>query len=80
MFKYFMYSKQHMKEQNDILSTKGKKYTPGLVTVGGTKKQYSKSVSNKEAFISRFIDAIEVASGDDKAMAYIAPKVEKRTV
>ena len=60
---YFLYSDEHIKEQNIILKKCGKKFVPGLVTVQGKRQSFT-HISN-EPTLSRFIDTKIVASFND---------------
>lgn len=75
MYKYFLYSKEFLDEQNTILEKKGKIFTPGYVVVNGVKKQFVK-LSNSDT-MPRFIDAKIVAEGEDSSFKFEKPKTER---
>ena len=74
---HFLYSDEHIKEQNNILKKCGKKFVPGVVTVQGKRQSFT-NISNKPT-ISRFIDTKIVASFNDISEATYIP-TSKETV
>lgn len=77
MYYYYLYSKDHINEQNEILSKRGKHFIPGVITIGGSKKQFSKKTSNMDSFTGRYLDAQLIAEGEDKNFTVIDPKTER---
>ena len=73
-YKYFLYSRDQVNEQNQILSNRSKSFTPGVVVVNGVKKQFSQISSSPD--MPRFIDTKIVAEGEEKSFTYEKPKIE----
>lgn len=78
MYTYFMYSRDHVEEQESILGSNGKKFVPGSVTVGMSKKQYSRATSDPNTFRERYVDAVVVAQGEKKDFTYTEPSIERK--
>ena len=74
-YKYFLYSKDQLDEQNNILAKRNKSMTPGIVVVNGIKKQYTQLSSSST--IDRFFDAKIVAEGEESSFTYEKPKIER---
>ena len=77
-YKYFLFSKTQLDEQNTILAKRSKMFTPGVVVVNGARKQFTQ-MSNSPT-LSRFIDAILVAEGDDDTIKFTKPKIERKKI
>lgn len=69
---YFFYSREHVQERNKILSSRGKKFQPGIVIVNGKRVNYSQMSANKDA-MKRFVDSRIVASGEQSSFTYTKP-------
>ena len=59
---YFLFSDEHLKEQNKILFKVGKQFNPGTVIVNGRRKQFT--ILSETKTIARFIDVKIVAEGN----------------
>lgn len=59
---YFLYSDEHLKEQNSILNKVGKQFNPGTVVVNGKRKNFT--IISETKTIARFIDIKIVAEGN----------------
>ena len=75
--KYFLYSDEQIAEKNKILSSFGKKFFPGSVSVNGHMKKFTQ-LSDKPD-MPRFVDTKIVASGEITTMVYKMPREEVKT-
>lgn len=73
----FVFSEIHVKEENEIAKTKGKKFVTGKVYIGLTPKQYSKRVvaTSLKAMESQYPDTVIIARGKLRDFKYEDPKV-----
>lgn len=73
---YFLYSEEQIKEKNTILAKTGKKFVPGSVYVGMSRKLFTQ-LSDKD-YIDTYIDTKVVAKGYKNQMKFDMPKTVKK--
>ena len=73
---YFLFSKEQINEQNTVQNKLGKKFVPGTVNANGSRKKFTQLSTTRE--LSRFPDAVIVASGVLKDFVYEDPTVTKK--
>lgn len=66
--RYFMFSREQKKMQQEMSRRIGKNFVPKKVFVNGQEKEYTEIL--KDSNKSRYTDAILVASGDLKQIKY----------
>ena len=74
-YKYFLFSKNYLDEQNSILEKRSKAFKPGIVIVNGLKKQYTHLSTSPTT--DRFIDTKIVAEGEESSFKFKAPIIER---
>lgn len=76
-FKYFLYSKEQIKEKNTILGKTNKVFEPGVISINGRKEKFTQLSSSPS--IDRFVDTKIIASGEESNFTFTLPKaVPKR--
>jgi hypothetical protein len=74
--KYFLYSDEQIEEKNNVLAQTGRKFVPGVVSVGSSKIKFTQ-LSDKPT-IDRFVDTKIVASGELSDFSYTLPSSESK--
>ena len=75
---YFLYSEEQIKEKNNILNKVGKKFVPGSVYIGMSRKMFTQ-ISNKDS-MEQYIDTKVVAKGYKNQMKFDLPRNEKKEI
>jgi hypothetical protein len=75
---YFLYSEEQIKEKNNILSKVGKKFVPGSVYIGMSRKLFTQ-ISDKDS-MEQYIDTKVVAKGYKNQMKFDLPRNEKKEI
>ena len=73
---YFLYSEEQIKEKNAILAKNGKKFVPGNVYIGMSRKLFTQ-LSEKD-YIDSYIDTKIIAKGYKNQMKFDMPKTVKK--
>jgi len=72
---YFVYSGEQIKEKNEILKGRNKKFKCGIVVVNGQRKQFSQIVTSLSQ-MSRYVDTKVVCEGVYGDITFTKPKQE----
>ena len=75
---YFLYSEEQIKEKNNILNKVGKKFVPGSVYIGMSRKLFTQ-ISDKDS-MEQYIDTKVVAKGYKNQMKFDLPRNEKKEI
>jgi hypothetical protein len=75
---YFLYSEEQIKEKNNILNKVGKKFVPGSVYIGMSRKMFTQ-ISDKDS-MEQYIDTKVVAKGYKNQMKFDLPRNEKKEI
>lgn len=70
--KYFIYSKEEVKQRSEIEAKLGKKFFPGSIIINGRPKQFTQKVSNVES-LDRYSDYRIVAYQDVNTAKFTDP-------
>lgn len=72
---YFVYSGEQMKEKNEILKPRNKKFKCGIVVVNGQRKRFTQIVTNINQ-MSRYVDTKVVCEGIYGDFTFTEPSQE----
>jgi hypothetical protein len=69
---YFLYSREQIREKDNVLSPQGKKFKPGIVIINNKRTEFTQLSSSSD--MPRFIDTKIVAQGEVSNFTYELPK------
>ena len=72
---YFVYSGEQIKEKNNILATRNKKFKCGTVVINGQRKQFTQIVT-KMSQMNRYVDTRIICEGILGDFTYTNPSEE----